>query len=435
MYPNIPHAVYDQYEIEKFVPTITIKDRVRQLTTGSALLCLLRNHYKVYVRKSDNNLYPCLYEIDEQLLDYGQRYPMNFVCSDAKLVHNHRTHAPISTSETSANVVVLTKRYKQCPIKIDALTDSLDKYNKPPENRKRNLDYGKFDGRITIMGSGGSHKLMGNFAPTTKTNKDDSMVEIGTGQNKATAINTKLEKLAIEQSVQAVFLNEEHYYERKPSLIQTTKTLRFLGYYVFFESRFTNGEEYSKIADEFNQPAANIFHHLTFRLHPHLRVEGKPFIPSLMELDKLMKGSDTHFQKIVLEHNDHSNIYFDSAGLDDWKICHHKVTIEDVIMQMIASGEVNKHVLMNSDNGIKNKIGYEELGVDGGTSLRLDKDNKTSPLGIGHKDAMATRNNDSDNDNDHSKYDESDSFKDPSDDDAVGLCCHQYCEQYTNPFV
>jgi hypothetical protein len=138
-----------------------------------------------------------------------------------------------------------------------------------------------------------------------------------------------------------------------------------------------------------------------------------------MELDKLMKGSDTHFQKIVFEHNDHSNIYFDCAGLDDWKICHHKVTIKDVILQMIASGELNKHVLMNSDNGIKNKNGYEELGVDGGTSLRLDKDNKTSPLGIGHKDTMATRNNDSDNDNDHSEYDESDSFKDPSDDDAV----------------
>jgi hypothetical protein len=198
------------------------------------------------------------------------------------------------------------------------------------------------------MGSGGSHKLLGSFVPTTRTTKDDSQVEIGTGQNKATAINSKLKNMAIDQSVQAVFLNEEHYYDQKPPLLPTQKTLRFLGYYVFYESRYTNGEGYMKIAEEFNQPSPNVFQHLTFRLHPHLRVEAKPFIPSIIELDQLTKVSECSYKKIVIEHNDHSNIYFDCVREEDWKTYHHKVTIKDIILRMIASGEINRHTVLNS---------------------------------------------------------------------------------------
>jgi hypothetical protein len=417
LYPNVPPAVYDEYDIDKFVPSITIKDRVRQLTTGSALLCLLCNHYKVYIRKSDKKLYPCLYEINNQVLHYGHRYHMNSVCGDAKLNHNHRTHAPVSTSENAANIVVLTKRYKQCPKKIDALTNSLDKYNTSVVDRQFNIDYGKFDGRITIMGSGGSHKLMGNFAPTTKTTKHDSLVQIGAGQNKVRAINIRLEKLAIDQSVQAVFLNEEHYYGQKPSTIQTPRTLRFLGYFVFFESRFTTGEEYSKIADEFNQPTANNFHHLTFRLHPHLRVEGKPFIPSLMELDQLTKGSDTNYKKIVLEHDDHSNIFFDCVGLDDWKTCHHKVTIEDVILQMIVTGELNKHILTNSDNDKEDEIANVGVDVNDGFSSRIQIEEENL-LGNGYEEAVATNDNESYYDKKDSDNNESDMVEDSSPSDS-----------------
>jgi hypothetical protein len=342
---------------------------------------------------------------------------MNSVCGDAKLNHNHRTHAPVSTSENAANIVVLTKRYKQCPKKIDALTNSLDKYNTSVVDRQFNIDYGKFDGRITIMGSGGSHKLMGNFAPTTKMTKHDSLVQIGAGQNKVRAINIRLEKLAIDQSVQAVFLNEEHYYGQKPSTIQTPRTLRFLGYFVFFESRFTTGEEYSKIADEFNQPTANNFHHLTFRLHPHLRVEGKPFIPSLMELDQLTKGSDTNYKKIVLEHDDHSNIFFDCVGLDDWKTCHHKVTIEDVILQMIATGELNKHILTNSDNDKEDEIANVGVDVNDGFSSRIQIEEENL-LGNGYEEAVATNDNESYYDKKDSDNDESDMVEDSSPSDS-----------------
>jgi hypothetical protein len=42
LYPNVPSKLYDEYETEPFVPKIAFKDRVRQLTTWPALLCLLR---------------------------------------------------------------------------------------------------------------------------------------------------------------------------------------------------------------------------------------------------------------------------------------------------------------------------------------------------------------------------------------------------------
>jgi hypothetical protein len=96
----------------------------------------------------------------------------------------------------------LTKRYKQCPSKINALINAFE---------QNNSTYGTYDGRITIMGSGGSHKLMGNFAPTMLSTKHDPHVQIGNGQNRSRALNKRLEQLANDQSVMAVFLNEEHY--------------------------------------------------------------------------------------------------------------------------------------------------------------------------------------------------------------------------------
>jgi hypothetical protein len=95
--------------------------------------------------------------------------------------------------------------------------------------------FGKFNGRITIMGSGGSHKILGNFSPTPKCSKYDAQVEVGTGQKRTTAINQKLEGLVSTQSVQAIFLNENYYYGNSETMdyhgdSATAKTLRFLGY-------------------------------------------------------------------------------------------------------------------------------------------------------------------------------------------------------------
>jgi hypothetical protein len=125
-----------------------------------------------------------------------------------------------------ANVIVLTKRYKQCPSKINALIDAFE---------QNNSTYGMFDGRITIMGSGGSHKLMGNFAPTTLSTKHDPHVEIENGQNRSSALNKRLEQLATDQSVQAVFLNENHFSSHPVSkkMIQKSLNCFFWGISLF----------------------------------------------------------------------------------------------------------------------------------------------------------------------------------------------------------
>jgi hypothetical protein len=75
-----------------------------------------------------------------------------------------------------------------------------------------------------------------------------------------------------------------------------------------------------------------------------------------MEMDQLTKESEIEYKKMVIDHDDHSHIYFDCAGLEDWKTCHHKITIKDVTLQMIDNGEINKHLVKNSDNDHEKKL-------------------------------------------------------------------------------
>jgi hypothetical protein len=61
---------------------------------------------------------------------------MASICADAGVDHNDRKHPPIGLSEKAHNIVVLTQRYKQSPIQMDALIYSLDWWNMGdiPEN-------------------------------------------------------------------------------------------------------------------------------------------------------------------------------------------------------------------------------------------------------------------------------------------------------------
>jgi hypothetical protein len=133
-YPNIPPKLFDEYKIDRGVPTILIKDRVRQLTTARAMLCLLKNGYRVYIRRADGNIYPCIYDMNSPssrniLLNYGHRYPSSTICADADVRHKDRSHVPIGTSMSSGNIIILSRKYKQAPKKIDALILALNAYN------------------------------------------------------------------------------------------------------------------------------------------------------------------------------------------------------------------------------------------------------------------------------------------------------------------
>jgi hypothetical protein len=247
-YPNVPNGIYDTYNIDRYMPQIAFEDHVRQLTTGPALLCLLRRGYKVYIKQSDGNLYPCLYETSENhhgLLTYGRRYPSATVCANARLLHRDRVHAPIHTSELSGNIIILTHKYKHCPAKIDAVIAALNNYN-DTSHVDDAFDFGDFNGRISIMGSGGSNKVLGNFAPTTKSQKNDPLILMGMGQNHTNPINKKLDELVTNNSVCAVFLNEKYYgtkTEDSRTMVDQPNALRFLGYYQFDESRFVSGDD------------------------------------------------------------------------------------------------------------------------------------------------------------------------------------------------
>jgi hypothetical protein len=305
IYPNIPKNIWSNYNIPAVTIRISFKDRVHQLTTGPALLCLLRRGYKIYIRRSDKQLYPCLYENNNGFLKYGHRFPIESICADAKLSHTDRTHAPLSTSDEAENIIVLTQKYKQSPAKMDTLLDALDLYTRTVEedvncNKMENrVHFGCYDGKITIMGSGGSHKVMGNFAPTTKSTKNEAFVEVGNGQTRSNPINTKLDKLACCNQVMAVFLNEKYYHDHSENKIHEENqknTLRFLGYYEFIESTFVMGNSHAVIEKEFDEPTDNVWQYLTYRLHPHLRVEAKPFIDTFEEIEQLMGDNDRQYK-------------------------------------------------------------------------------------------------------------------------------------------
>jgi hypothetical protein len=362
VYPNVPKNVFDEQNIPQFGPRFIFKDRVRQLTTGPALLHFLKRGYKVSIRRADGSVYPCLYELNNgELLNYGHRYPMHTILADAKLLHNDRVHAPISTSHKAANIIVLTQRYKQIPAKIDAVVEALDTYNSRSNENMSDCEiihnhFGKFNGRITIMGSGGSHKVLGNFSPMPKCSKYDAQVEVGAGQTRTTAINQKLEGLASTQSVQAIFLNENYYYGNSETMdyhgdSSTAKTLCFLGYYEFFESRFVVGDHHAYINKEFRYLSDKLWQFLTFRLHPHLQTEARPFISNIDEVHRLQKNANSYLSVVVNE-DDHSEIHYDNVTIADWMNGNHTVSIENVIDWLINSEQIKQHLVANNKSEI-----------------------------------------------------------------------------------
>jgi hypothetical protein len=136
-YANVPPNIFDEYGINRGVPTITFKNRLRQLTSAWALLFLLKKGYRVYIQRSDGKLYPCIYDMDtpllrNMLLEYGHQYPSATICADADVQHGDRSHITTGTSVASGNIVILSKKYKQYkqdPNTMDALISALDSYN------------------------------------------------------------------------------------------------------------------------------------------------------------------------------------------------------------------------------------------------------------------------------------------------------------------
>jgi hypothetical protein len=128
------------------------------------------------------------------------------------------------------------------------------------------------------MGSGGSNKVQGHFAPTSKSSKHDPLITVAKGQNLSSRINRKLQEMAHSNSVRAIFLNEKYYKKDNNTVCSVTKkqnanVLRFLGYYQFYECRYVCGDSHEDVANEFKNPAHKQCDNLTFCLHGHLRLE------------------------------------------------------------------------------------------------------------------------------------------------------------------
>jgi hypothetical protein len=342
------------------------------------------------------------------LLHYGKRYPAADICADARLLHKDRVHhAPIHTSEFSENIIVLTQKYKQSPAMINAVLDSLNKYNAQQmydhPQQVPNAGFGEYGGRISIMGSGGSNTVLGHFAPTTKCHKNDPLIVIGVGQNHLSRINKTLDELATNQSVRAIFLNEKCYGSESTEHKQRSNSLRFLGYYQFNESRFVNGDKREDVAKEFNNPSPLEWENLTFRLHPHLRLEASPFIPSFREVHELITKGSTSFQKIVISHDDNSDIIYSVPEQKDWKKINYQVTIKDVIADMISSGEFND----TDDKEKENNDGYQDYTDD--TYLELTDCNSLNNTSITNR----VRHHNVDEDDDQEASDVNTVYVDP----------------------
>jgi hypothetical protein len=309
-YPSVPPKIFETYGIVQYSPKMVFEDRVGLLTTGPALLCFMGLGYKVYVKRSDGNVYPCLHEINDGktkhgLLEYGHRFPTSAICADAGLRHKRRVHCPINTSDLSANITILTHKYKQCLARINAILAALDDYNEKENASTVQFigdGYGEFGGQLSVMGSGGSNKVQGHFTPTSKNSKNDPLITVSKGQNVLSCINKKLQEMARSNSVRAIFLNEQ-YYDNNTNKVcsdsknQTANVLRFLGYYQFYECRYVCGDSHEDVAKEFKNPLHNQWVNVTFRLHGHLRLEAKQFIPTMDEVHRMYVSDDIDYKK------------------------------------------------------------------------------------------------------------------------------------------
>jgi hypothetical protein len=146
-----------------------------------------------------------------------------------------------------------------------------------------------------------------------------------------------------------VFLNEKSYGQRNEGA-DTTNLLCFLGYYALIESRYVVGDEHENINDTFSNPTDSEWTFLTFRLHPHLRIKAKPFIQSLSEVDRLLNDDNQIFKTIVLDHDDHGEIYYycisnnTRQNVSNCYAYNHQIGINEVIDQLIMSGEIKNYV-------------------------------------------------------------------------------------------
>jgi hypothetical protein len=175
----------------------------------------------------------------------------------------------------------------------------------------------------TIFGSGGSNIVIGNFAPTTRCSKNDPQIVADIGQDRFSPIN-KLDKLARENSVQAVFLNESSYGILDP---KESNTLQFLGYNEQIKSRYVVGENHDNIAMAFSNPTDKEWSFLTFRLHSHLRVEARPFIQTFDEVDQFINDDTSVYKSIVLDHDDNGDIEYFCIGVKMRKTGIYGITI------------------------------------------------------------------------------------------------------------
>jgi hypothetical protein len=409
-YPSVSPKIFDTYGMVRYHPKMVFEDRVRLLTTGPALLCFLRLGYKVYVKRSDGNVYPCLYEINDGktkhgLLEYGHRFSTSAICADAGVRHKRRVHCPISTSDSSANIIILTHKYKQCPTRIDAIISALDNYNEKEYASTVTFignGYGDFGGRLSIMGSGGSNKVQGHFAPTPKSSKNDPLITVSQGQNLSSRINKKLQEMALTNSVRAIFLNEK-YYDNKTNKVcvdkqnQPTNVLRFLGYYQFYQCSYVCGDSHEDVANEFHNPPHNGWDNLTFRLHGHLRLEAKPLIPTMEEVYRIYESdSMIDYKKIVIDHDDHSSVTYNIPNIDEWKRVNHEISIQQIIEYMFTTGDINRHIDNTlSSNETKHPTKGKELSSD-------DSSNDESTFNTNHNSDW------SESDNENDDYSESD---------------------------
>jgi hypothetical protein len=101
------------------------------------------------------------------------------------------------------------------------------------------------------------------------------------------------------------------------------------------------GDAHKDIQTEFEDPPDSVWQYLTLQLHPHLRIEAKPFIDNYEELDILMgEDDDFQYQKIVIDHNDHGDIAYDIVDTGGWMTYNHSLTIQELIIAMIDNGNV-----------------------------------------------------------------------------------------------
>jgi hypothetical protein len=161
----------------------------------------------------------------------GTKYKLSRICLDAGMRHSRRAHPMLCPNEeTHSPIIIITRAYKNDWKTVHAHLQALKEWS---EDRSKPLYNEKFDGKLTVYGSGGAPEILGAHPPDfSRDTKLDPQVLIPSAQPfESSKINQALVRLMLDNHCVAIYVNEDEMFGGVEADTEAAPSCSFLGYF------------------------------------------------------------------------------------------------------------------------------------------------------------------------------------------------------------